>query len=127
MLLHIRNVMEFKESKAIYLQIADYLMNQRLHGTFREGERIISVRECAADLEVNVNTCMRAYEWLCQQQVIFTKRGLGYFVCEGAQKAILREQQEEFMNETIPGLASKMRALGISIEELVARLKDTGI
>lgn len=114
--------MEFKESKAIYLQIADHLMNQILHGTFKEGERITSVRECAADLEVNVNTCMRAYDWLCQQEVIFTKRGLGYFVCEGAQETILREQREEFMNETLPELSEKMTSLGISIEEIVEKL-----
>lgn len=115
--------MDFKESKAIYLQIADHLMSKILHDTYKEGERMASVRECAADLEVNVNTCMRAYDWMCQQEVIFTKRGLGYFVCEGAKKAILKEQREEFMNETLPELARKMQTLGISVEELAEKLK----
>ncbi len=115
--------MNFKESKAIYLQIADYLMDKILQGSIKEGERIPSVRECAADLEVNVNTCMRAYDWLCQQDVIFTKRGLGYFVCEGAKQAILKEQHEEFLNETLPDLAAKMKMLGISITEVSEKLK----
>ncbi len=115
--------MEFKENKAIYLQIADYLMGRILNEDYKEGERMTSVRECAADLEVNVNTCMRAYDWLCQQQVIFTKRGLGYFVCEGAKQAILKEQREEFLNETLPDLFAKMKVLGIGIEEVSERLK----
>ena len=114
--------MEFKENKAIYLQIADHLMAHILQGDYKEGERITSVRECAADLEVNVNTCMRAYDWLCQQEIIFTKRGLGYFVCEGAKQAILKEQREEFMNETLPEIARKMQALDINIEEVIKKL-----
>lgn len=114
--------MEFKENKAIYLQIADHLMAHILQGDYKEGERITSVRECAADLEVNVNTCMRAYDWLCQQEIIFTKRGLGYFVCEGAKQAILKEKREEFMNETLPEIARKMQALDINIEEVIKKL-----
>ena len=115
--------MEFKENKAIYLQIADHLMAHILQGDYKEGERIASVRECAADLEVNVNTCMRAYDWLCQQEIIFTKRGLGYFVCEGAKQAILKEQREEFMNETLHEIARKIKMLGIGVEEVSEKLK----
>lgn len=117
--------MEFKENKAIYLQIAEHLMNRILQGDFKEGERIGSVRECAADLEVNVNTCMRAYDWLCQQEVIFTKRGLGYFVCEGAKQSILKEQREEFMNETLPEIALRMQTLGITVEDVIGQLKSS--
>ncbi len=116
--------MNFKESKAIYLQIADYLMEKILQGTYKESERIPSVRECAADLEVNVNTCMRAYDWLCQQEVIFTKRGLGYFVSDGAKHTILKEQREEFMNQTLPEIARKMQALEISPDEMMEKLKN---
>ena len=115
--------MEFKENKAIYLQIADYLMDRILQGDYKEGGRMASVRECAADLEVNVNTCMRAYDWLCQQEVIFTKRGLGYFVSEGAKQTILKEQREEFMSETLPDLVSKMKVLGIAFEEVSEKMK----
>lgn len=115
--------MEFKENKAIYLQIADYLMERILNEDYKEGERIASVRECAADLEVNVNTCMRAYDWLCQQEVIFTKRGLGYFVSEGAKHTILKEKREEFLDETLPDIASKIKMLGIGVEEVSEKLK----
>lgn len=115
--------MEFKENKAIYLQIADHLMDAMINGRYDEGERIPSVRECAVELEVNVNTCMRAFEWLCQRDVIFLKRGLGYFVSKGARKAILKEQRKEFFEETVPIIQSKMRNLNISIDELIEKIK----
>ena len=40
--------MNFKESKAIYLQIADRICDEILLGQFGEEERIPSVREYAA-------------------------------------------------------------------------------
>lgn len=48
--------MNFKESKAIYLQIADRICDEVLLGQYREEERIPSVREYAAVVEVNANT-----------------------------------------------------------------------
>ena len=56
--------MNFKESKAIYLQIADRICDEVLLGQYREEERIPSVREYAAVVEVNANTVMRSYDRL---------------------------------------------------------------
>lgn len=115
--------MRFNEDKAIYLQISEHLMQKILQGECREGERILSVRECAADLEVNPNTCVRAYDWLCERGIIFSKRGLGYYVSEGAQNAILQEQREVFLNETLPHMAQRMKWLHIPLDEVVKRLQ----
>lgn len=111
--------MEFKENKAIYLQIAEHMMDEILQGLYPENDRIPSVREYAANVEVNVNTCMRAYDWLCSQEIIFTKRGLGYFVCEGAGKMIKSIRRQEFFEEFIPELTKKMQTLGITTDELL--------
>ena len=56
--------MNFKESKAIYLQIADRICDEVLLGQYQEEERIPSVREYAAVVEVNANTVMRSYDYL---------------------------------------------------------------
>ena len=55
--------MNFKESKAIYLQIADRICDEVLLGQYQEEERIPSVREYAAVVEVNANTVMRSYDY----------------------------------------------------------------
>lgn len=110
--------MRFRDNKAIYLQIADLICNDILQQKLLEDERIPSVREYAASLEVNANTCARSYDWLQGQDIIYTKRGLGYFVCNGAKTAILKMKRKEFLNETLPDVASKMTSLDISMEEL---------
>ena len=74
--------MNFKESKAIYLQIADRICDEVLLGQYQEEERIPSVREYAAVVEVNANTVMRSYDYLQTQGVIYNKRGIGLF-CVG--------------------------------------------
>lgn len=100
------------------MQIADFICDDILQGKLLEDERIPSVREYAAAVEVNANTCARAYDWLQGQDIIYTKRGLGYFVCNGAKPAILKMKRQEFLTETLPEVASKMLSLDISIEEL---------
>ena len=77
--------MNFKESKAIYLQIADRICDEILLGQFGEEERIPSVREYAAIVEVNANTVMRSFDYLQSQNIIYNKRGIGYFVSTGAK------------------------------------------
>ena len=76
--------MDFKESRPIYLQIADKICGEILTGKFAENERIPSVREYASGLEVNANTVVRSYDFLQNKDIIFNKRGIGYFVAEGA-------------------------------------------
>ena len=110
--------MNFKENKAIYLQIAESICDEILLGTYAEEERIPSVREYASTMEVNSNTVMRSYDWLQQQEIIFTKRGLGYFVSAGAKEKIEKMRKQEFMKNDLPELFRKMDTLGITIDEI---------
>ena len=110
--------MEFQNSKAIYLQLADHLCLAILNGTYPEDERIPSVRDFAASVEVNANTAVRAYEWLQQQDIIYTRRGLGFFVAPGAKGRIRQMRRTAFLSEELPSLFQSMRALGIEIGEI---------
>ncbi len=111
--------MTFNGKKAIYLQIADLICDNILQGKSGVEERIPSVRETAADVEVNSNTVMRSYDWLQNHQIIYTKRGLGYFVCPDAKDNIMKMRKEEFFKESVPELIKKMHIIGITKEELM--------
>ena len=110
--------MRFKDNKAIYLQIADLICEDILQDRLLEDERIPSVREYASAVEVNANTCARSYDWLQGQSIIYTKRGLGYFVSVGAKDTIRQMKREEFMNQTLPDVARQMANLNITMDEL---------
>ena len=72
--------MEFREPQAIYLQIAEYVCEKILLKIWTTDQKIPSVRELAVDLEVNPNTVMRAYEFLQNREIIYNKRGIGFFI-----------------------------------------------
>lgn len=110
--------MEFHDQEPIYLQIAEMICDRILMKTFREDERIPSVREMAIQLEVNPNTVMRTYEYLQGKEIISNKRGVGYFVSvDGIAKATdLRKT--EFIEIELPRIFKTAQLLNISIEEL---------
>ena len=110
--------MEFDQNKPIYAQIADTFYEKILSGAMPDGERVPSVRETAADLGVNPNTVMRSYELLTDEGIIFNRRGIGYFLCEGAKGKVLEARKREFLNEEWPEIRRKMKLLGIDFESL---------
>ena len=110
--------MTFTNDKAIYLQMADRLCDEILSGVYKDDDRIPSVREYAVLLEVNSNTAVKAYDELARANIIYNKRGLGYFVTPGAKKQILKERKKEFMKERLPELFRQMKLLGITLEDV---------
>ncbi len=110
--------MNFTNDKAIYIQMADRLMDEILADKYKDDDRIPSVREYAVLLEVNTNTAVKAYDELSRANIIYNKRGLGYFVTPGAKKQILKERKKEFMKERLPELFRQMQLLGITLEDV---------
>jgi DNA-binding transcriptional regulator YhcF (GntR family) len=116
--------MMFKEGKPIYWQIADRIGDDILSGKYQEEERIPSVREFAALMEVNANTTMRAYEFLQNRNIIYMKRGIGYFVSSGARELVLDYRKNTFIGEELNSFFHEIYTLGIPIEEIVSLYKD---
>lgn len=116
--------MRFKESKSIYLQIADRICDEILQGQYKEEERIPSVREYAATVEVNANTVVRTYDYLQGQDIIYNKRGIGYFVAAGARQKITALRKETFLHEELPEFFRQMKTLDIPMKEIEKLYKD---
>ena len=116
--------MTFSNDKAIYLQMVDRLCDEILSGKYHDDDRIPSVREYAVLLEVNTNTAVKAYDELARANIIYNKRGLGYFVTPGAKKQILKARKTEFMKERLPELFRQMRLLDITIDDVANAFKN---
>jgi len=110
--------MEFKKNQSIYLQIVDFICENILTKKWPENEKIASVRSMAASIEVNPNTVMRSYSQLQDEGIIYNKRGVGYFVTEGASTKIADMQKEDFIQKELPELFKKMNLLKINFSEL---------
>lgn len=112
--------MKFKESKSIYLQIADRIMDEILRMVYPEEGRVPSVREYAAMVEVNANTVVRSYDYLQGQEIIYNKRGIGYFVSPGARERIIQLRRRSFLQDELPDMFRQIHLLGIPMKEIAA-------
>lgn len=112
--------MEFRKQKGIYLQIADYICENVLTETWKKGEKILSVREMAASIEVNPNTVARTYSFLQDQGIIYMQRGIGYFVADDALEKTRALRKDDFVNEILPEVFHTMDVLKMSLSDLEA-------
>jgi len=116
--------MEFRDNEAIYLQIAAHVSDNILTGKWQAEQKIPSVRDLAIELQVNPNTVMRSYELLQSQQVIYNKRGLGFFVSPEAHKMVNVFKKERFLQQELPEFFKTISLLGIELGEIEKRYKQ---
>ncbi len=108
----------FTNDKPIFQQMADRLEDEILALVYQDDDRIPSVREYAVSLEVNTNTAVKAYEQLARANIIYNKRGMGYYVTPGAREQILQQRRQAFLQEQLPELFRQMRLLDIGIGDV---------
>jgi DNA-binding transcriptional regulator YhcF (GntR family) len=110
--------MDFKENPAIYIQIAEYVCEQILLKKWKLGEKIISIRDLAVNMEVNPNTVQRAYDFLQQRDIITNKRGVGYFTEDDAMERILNFRREQFIENELPVFMRNVYLLNMDFKEI---------
>ncbi|MEO6964103.1 MAG: GntR family transcriptional regulator [Puia sp.] len=111
--------MEFRDNEAIYLQIAAYVSKNILLGKWPAEQKIPSVRDLAIELQVNLNTVMRSYEFLENLGVIYNKRGLGSFVAPDGFDKVKAYRKDRFIQQDLPVFFTNIYLLGISQEEII--------
>ena len=116
--------MQFDNTQPIWAQIYELLLTHIADGEWCEEERVASVRELGATLAVNPNTVMRAYERATDEQLIYNRRGIGYFVSVGARERAATLLRERFEREQLPSILRSMQRVGITAEEFVSLYKN---
>ena len=116
--------MNFNDNKPIYLQIAESLMDSIVRGDLPDETRLPSVRDYAIEAGVNPNTVMRTFVWLQQQELIYMKRGIGYFVAPNACARILQMRKEYFFDHEANYFFDRLSSFGISPEQLMNAYTD---
>src|SRR5258707_670543 len=116
--------MEFRDNEAIYLQIAAYVSNNILLEKWPAQEKIPSVRDLAIELQVNLNTVMRSYEFLEDLGVIYNKRGLGFYVAADGYDKVKVYRKERFIQQDLPAFFNNIYLLDISEQEILQWYKQ---
>jgi len=110
--------MNFRKNQTIYMQIADHLIEQILREEMKPGDKVPSVRELAAATEVNPNTVMRTFTYLQDNEIIFNKRGIGYFVADDAYEITKAMRKEIFIKQYLPEFFKTMKLLKMDLKDL---------
>lgn len=118
-------IMEFKNTKGIFLQIADSISEKVMEGKYPPGEKIPSVRDLASEMGVNPNTIMRTYGELQSRGIIDNKRGVGYYVSNEAVDIILQWKRKEFFEYDLPLIVRQTKILNITFNELKPYFEST--
>ncbi len=114
----------YRDPRPIYEQIQAELRRLMLTGALPPGSRLPSVRELAGQLAINPNTIQRAYRELELDGYILSVAGKGSFVAQIDQ---LAEQQKKQAVAAFCTAAQRLRALGLSGEELASLLAQEAL
>jgi len=115
---------DFNNTQTIWMQIVDWVFEQILTAAWKPGDKAKSVRELAVMFEVNPNTVMRSYDYLQNKEIIFNKRGVGFFIAEDATDKIIAIRKKQFLEIEVPAFVKNMRLLGIDIQDIVEMAKS---
>ncbi|KAM9863296.1 GntR family transcriptional regulator [Leucobacter sp. BZR 635] len=109
----------FEDSRPIFQQIAEGIVDDILRGRYAEGEQVPSTNELAAYLRINPATAGKGLGLLVDQGILVKRRGIGMFVAEGAIERVAAERRHRFTTDFIEPLLAEARTIGLDREALI--------
>ena len=116
----------WNDSQPIYRQLRDRVVAMIIEGVLNDGEALPSVRNVAAEYQLNPLTVLKGYQALVDEDLVEKRRGLGMFVKEGARKKLTRDERQRFIEEEWPVVVETINRLGIDAEELLRAIDKHG-
>jgi len=110
---------QWKNDQPIYLQLKEQIIAMIMDGVLAEGEALPSVRKVAVDYQINPITASKAYAELVDEGLVEKRRGLGMFILDGAQKNLLKAEQQKFLTEEWPEIIRRISRLGLDARRLI--------
>jgi len=114
----------WNDNAPIYRQLKERIVVMMLEGQLKPGDALPSVRQIAADYQLNPITVSRAYQELADETLVEKRRGLGMYVTEGATGKLLASERERFLREEWPAMVERIQRLGLRVEDLLKRAAD---
>ena len=110
---------QWSDGAPIYRQLKERVIAMMLDGLLKPGDALPSVRQVAAEYQLNPITVSRAYQELADEGLVEKRRGLGMFVTEEASKQLRSSERERFLKDEWPAVAERIQRLGLSLQDLL--------
>ena len=112
---------ELNSDRPIYTQILEKIQMRIISGIYQPGDRLPSVRELAAEANVNPNTMQKAFAELERSGLILTQRNSGRTVTEDT--SMIKQVQTQVALSQVQSFFHAMMELGFNKEEILAFVK----
>ena len=116
----------WNDNAPIYRQLKERVVGMMLDGLLKSGDALPSVRQIAADYQLNPITVSRAYQELADEALVEKRRGLGMYVTDGARDKLLVSEREHFLREEWPAMLARIKRLGLDIQRLLSAANTGG-
>ena len=113
----------WNDNAPIYRQLKDRVVSMMLDGVLKPGDALPSVRQIAAEYQLNPITVSRAYQELADEALVEKRRGLGMYMTDGARDKLLSSERERFLREEWPLVMERIQRLGLNPEDLIRAAK----
>jgi len=110
---------QWSDGAPIYRQLKERVVAMMLDGELKPGDALPSVRQVAAQYQLNPITVSRAYQELADEALVEKRRGLGMYVTEEASRKLLASERESFLREEWPLVLERIQRLGLSTADLL--------
>jgi GntR family transcriptional regulator len=112
---------DLASSTPVYRQISDGLRALLVHGHFKPGDRLPTVRQLAIDLAVHHNTVAQAYRLLADEGWLNLRRHHGATAIQRRSQPATEASQQNF-SQQLRELAARAIAEGLDIKALARQL-----
>lgn len=109
--------------KPIFLQIAEGIEEGILSGAFVEESQLPSITEFSVMYKINPATALKGINILVDENIIYKKRGIGMFVCDGAVKMLKEKRKNQFFSNYISNMVGEAKRIGITEEDIINMIK----
>jgi GntR family transcriptional regulator len=109
----------WNDNAPIYRQLKEKVIGMMLDGALKAGDPLPSVRQVAAEYQLNPITVSKAYQELVDDNLVEKRRGIGMYVTEGASEKLLASERERFLREEWPAMLERIRRLGLNVDILM--------
>ena len=116
----------WNDNTPIYRQLKDRVIGMMLDGALKAGDALPSVRQVAAQYQLNPITVSKAYQELVDDHLVEKRRGIGMYVTEGASEKLLASERARFVREEWPAMLERIRRLGLDLDQLLRATRPGG-
>lgn len=114
---------EFSNDRPIYSQIIEQITIAIASGELTPGEKLMSVRDLAAEATVNPNTMQKAFSELERCGLVTTTRTSGRFITKDEE--LIKKTKSELAGNEVKAFVSRLEQLGFTIDEIIELIKKS--